>query len=364
MADAPRISAALIVKNGARTLGNCLASLQSAADEIVVVDTGSSDNSRDVARDFGARIFDFAWTADFAAARQFAFDQATGDWVFWVDADDVVLHAENIRPLVESASDETGVFYWPYIYARDTSGNSLVELWRERCVRNDGSFTWCGRVHETLTSDRHWKPVRSDRVVVEHQKESREARGPEAGRRNLDILETEYRAAGDRADARTVFYLARERADTGDTRGAIRAYREYVRVGTWDPERYMAQTQIAALYRRLRRYPSAIRADLDALTIRPELPHAYFGLAESYYYLEDWPKVRHWADLGRCMPEPDLGEMPLTYPMVYRYDWIIYYTNALYHLGDLDGALEWTRKALAMRPDDESHRANMEFFSG
>lgn len=357
-----RVSVALIVKNGAATLPRCLAGLQGAVDEIIVVDTGSTDDTKFIAARYGARVFDFPWGDDFSAARQFAFDQATGDWVAWVDADDAILHAERIRPMVASAAPGTGAFWWPYIYARDAFGNAVLKFWRERCVRNDGSFRWAGRVHEVLVADAKWERVYSDDVVVEHHKQPAEERGRNAPTRNLDILEHEYAESGGVLDPRPLFYLARERADTGNLQGAIRAYREYLRVGTWEAERYTAQTEIAALYRRLGRYQPAIRADLDALAIRPEWPDAYFGLAASYYFVKDWAKVLHWADLGRCMPEPD--QLPLIFPMRYRYDWIIYYTNALSRTGDLARAEEWTRRALELRPDATWHLHNMQYFAG
>src|SRR5262245_23632646 len=103
---AATISAALIVRNEAHTLARCLDSVRDAVDEIVVVDTGSADGTRDVARRFTERVYEFRWRCDFAAARAFSFAQATCEWVFWVDADDVVLHADRIRPAVAAAGPD------------------------------------------------------------------------------------------------------------------------------------------------------------------------------------------------------------------------------------------------------------------
>ena len=67
-----------------------LASAEPFVDEIIVVDTGSRDGTRDVARAFAARLFEFAWCDDFSAARNHSLEQATGDWILWIDADDVL----------------------------------------------------------------------------------------------------------------------------------------------------------------------------------------------------------------------------------------------------------------------------------
>src|SRR5690242_15879497 len=136
------VSVALIVKNEERVLGRCLDSIKGAFDEIVIVDTGSDDATKEVARGYTDRIFDFAWCKDFAAARQYAFDQATGEWVAWLDADDIVTNADRIRPMVAGAAADTGAFHWKYITDRDPNGNIRCEFWRERCVRNDGSYRW------------------------------------------------------------------------------------------------------------------------------------------------------------------------------------------------------------------------------
>src|SRR6185503_5773742 len=81
-----RLSVAIIVRDAAEALRLTLASIRDIADEIVVVDTGSTDPSRDVAIEFGTRLVTFPWSDDFAAARNFARNQVTGDWILWLDA--------------------------------------------------------------------------------------------------------------------------------------------------------------------------------------------------------------------------------------------------------------------------------------
>ncbi len=83
-----RISACLIARNEAANLRRCLQSLNGLIDEVVVVDTGSTDETLDIAREFGAVTGTFGWCDDFAAARNAALDLATGDWILWIDADE------------------------------------------------------------------------------------------------------------------------------------------------------------------------------------------------------------------------------------------------------------------------------------
>jgi glycosyltransferase involved in cell wall biosynthesis len=91
---APRLSLCMIVKNEARNLECCIQPLKPVLDEIIVVDTGSTDETREIARGLGAKVFDFPWCDDFAAARNESIKYATGDYILWLDADDRLAESE------------------------------------------------------------------------------------------------------------------------------------------------------------------------------------------------------------------------------------------------------------------------------
>jgi glycosyltransferase involved in cell wall biosynthesis len=84
----PKLSLAMIVKNESRCLARCLQSVKGTVDEIVVADTGSTDDTAKIAREFGAKVSNFDWVDDFAAAKNFAIDQTAGDWILVLDADE------------------------------------------------------------------------------------------------------------------------------------------------------------------------------------------------------------------------------------------------------------------------------------
>ncbi|MFO0852420.1 MAG: glycosyltransferase, partial [Gemmataceae bacterium] len=95
--DRPRVSLCMIVRDEEHNLPDCLRSAADLVDEVVVVDTGSADRTREVARRFGARVVDRPWPDSFAAARNASLDHATGEWAFWLDADDRVGPADRDR---------------------------------------------------------------------------------------------------------------------------------------------------------------------------------------------------------------------------------------------------------------------------
>ena len=144
----------MIVRDEEKNLPHCLESVRGMFDEIVVVDTGSTDRTKEIARAFGAKVFDFAWVDNFAAARNEALSHATGDYAFWLDADDVVEpgELEKLRALLRRlrAGDEAA-----YVVrcACDpgpdgTGGETVVDHVRLFPLRDD--VRWTYRVHEQI----------------------------------------------------------------------------------------------------------------------------------------------------------------------------------------------------------------------
>ncbi|MCY2907094.1 glycosyltransferase family 2 protein [Bacillus anthracis] len=84
----PFLSACLIVKNEEEMLGKCLESLRRVIEEIIVVDTGSTDSTKEIARQFTDKVYDFEWMNDFSEARNFAASKANGEWIIAIDADE------------------------------------------------------------------------------------------------------------------------------------------------------------------------------------------------------------------------------------------------------------------------------------
>lgn len=96
----PTLSLCMIVKDEERVLARCLDSVRKAVDEIIIVDTGSTDQTKAIARKYTEAIYDFDWVDDFSAARNFSFSKATMDYLLWLDADDVIT-PENLCALLD-----------------------------------------------------------------------------------------------------------------------------------------------------------------------------------------------------------------------------------------------------------------------
>jgi glycosyltransferase involved in cell wall biosynthesis len=169
-----RISLTIIARDEEKNLPHCLESVRGVFDEIVVVDTGSVDRTREIAHEYGAKVFEFAWIDDFGAARNAALGRATGDYAFWLDADDVIEppEREKLQALLDGlrAGDEAAfVVRCACDPSTDGSGGeTVVDHIRLFPLRPD--IRWTYRIHEQILPSlrRAGIPVRWTDLVVRH----------------------------------------------------------------------------------------------------------------------------------------------------------------------------------------------------
>jgi glycosyltransferase involved in cell wall biosynthesis len=149
--NCPTISLCMIVKNEEDKIGDCLAPMRPMVDEIIVVDTGSTDGTREVAREMGATVFEFPWTNDFSAPRNESIRRATGHYILWLDADDR-MDMEEITKLREMKAglplDRPKAYYLLVDSASPLDGES--SFYQLRLFPNKPGVRFEGRVHEQV----------------------------------------------------------------------------------------------------------------------------------------------------------------------------------------------------------------------
>lgn len=190
----------MIVKNEQENLARALENAYIFADEIVIIDTGSTDNTVSVALRFTEKVFYFAWRDDFASARNFSLEQSICDYNMWLDADDVVTReqAEKIKKIKNELSCDIVMF--KYAAAFDEAGEPTFLFYRERIFRRQ--YRFIGFVHEVVPLV---GVVEKADIVIEHRKKKQNG----DGKRNLKL----YRKAlkrGVKFCGRDYFYYGRE----------------------------------------------------------------------------------------------------------------------------------------------------------
>lgn len=267
-------SLCMIVKNEEDVLERCLNSIRELVDEIIIVDTGSEDGTKGIAERFTDQIYDFSWKDDFAAARNFSFSRASGDYLMWLDADDV-LPERSLCLLAEEKErldPKTDVIMLPYQTAFDETGNPVFIYERERIVRNCSRSVWIGPVHEVIVP---FGNILRLEAPVRHEK-----KGPGDSGRNLRIYERQL-ANGWKPDARQQYYYGRELYYHGRYKEAEEVLSRFLKnPDAWIINRVEALRLIAYCRYRQDREEEALEALLRALTL-------------------DTPRAEICCDLGR-----------------------------------------------------------------
>jgi len=187
------LSVCYMVKNEAANLPLSLKSIKDAADEIIVVDTGSTDATKKIAASFGARLFDFPWCNDFSAPRNYAIEQAKGEWILFLDADEYFPEPLNRGKLLEylkTLPDKDVVL----LLLRNIEPQGDINRWNTnwclRIFRNIPELRYKGRIHENIArQDRQLQVAYApEKFCLLHTGYAGEL-SKEKSRRNLKLLE-------------------------------------------------------------------------------------------------------------------------------------------------------------------------------
>ncbi|MDA8204679.1 MAG: glycosyltransferase [Thermaerobacter sp.] len=291
------ISLCMIVKNAPDTIARCLDSVRDLVEEMVIVDTGSTDNTKQTIRHYTDKIVDFDWIDDFAAARNFAFSHAAKDYILWLDADDILLDQDRakLRLLKETLAPSVDSVTMHYNLAFDETGNVTTSLRRNRLVRRQNHFRWHGVVHEYL--EVVGNIFHSD-IAVTHANLRHD---PD---RNIKIYE-KRNARGEEFSPRDLFYYANELCDHGKYRRAIQYYVKFLATNRgWVEDNISACARLADCFCELGDVEQARRYIVKSF--RYDAPRADLCCRMGYIYLHqgDPQKALAWYKIAAQLEMP------------------------------------------------------------
>lgn len=224
------LSLCMIVKNEEGRLAQCLESVRGAVDEIVILDTGSTDGTKEIAGRYTDRVYDYGWEDDFAKARNASFSLASKPFILWLDADDVIDPPEREKMIaLKERLDGVDAVMMPYHYAFSPEGALALVFDRERIVRRAAGFVFSGAVHEAMAVSGH---VIREEIIVRHTGRH----GESSNRRNLQIYEASI-ARGRPMTPRDRYYYARELKSAGEFARAEQAFAEFLSQDGWEENR-------------------------------------------------------------------------------------------------------------------------------
>ncbi len=349
------ISLCMIVKNEEEVLGRCLDSAAGLADEIVIVDTGSTDRTKEIAARYTNKIFDFPWRDDFAAARNESFARASMDYCMWLDADDVLLEEDRAAflKLKESLDPAVSVVMAPYHTGFDGSGRVTFSYYRERLIKNRAGMRWEGAVHEAIAPAGR---VHYADFAVTHRK----AR-PSDPDRNLRIYEAQL-AAGKELEPRQQFYYGRELYYHQRWEEALAVFETFLAEGRGWLENCIDACCHCAYCREKLGQPEAALAALFR-TFAYDRPRAEVccELGRWFFERERYSQAAYWYALALTCPRDD-RRGGFVSPDCYGYLPCIQLCVCHDRLGDRERAEEFNELAAACKPDDPAVARNRAYF--
>lgn len=350
------LSVCIIAKNEEQLLRDCLQSVKDFAGQIIFVDTGSTDKTKEIAKEEGAEVYDFEWNDDFSAARNFANEKAKGSWILVLDADEVLAEEskEKIKQLVE---DKNEVAYeitirtycnkpehqdWKPLKEPHNSFNGYYDLDVTRLFKNDKEIFFSGKVHETIHDSLKRlgrKPKRVD-VLIHHY----EFLKPEG---DVDKKKTSYydllkkKLEENPKDGNTHHLMGVYLRDAEqDISGALKHFQEAILYNRKCKEAY---NDLAILLFQMGKVQEGIKVLHADISVNND-PNAYLNLAVLFFKAKDYDAVFRTLDT--------LGDVDIPKAYALR-------GKALIETKDFERAASSYEKALSLDPNNEVYKRQL-----
>lgn len=349
------ISLCMIVKNEEAVLSRCLESVKDIVDEIIIIDTGSTDKTKEIAYHYTEKVYDFKWVDDFSLARNYSFSKATKEYQMWLDADDIITkdNKEKILKLKEDLEPSIDIVTFKYNTHFDKDNNPTLTSTRGRLFKREKNYSWNDPIHEYI--ELRGNIYYANDIFISHKKEANYTD------RNLKIYLTQIKN-GKKLSPRSLYYFARELKDHKRYEEAIYYFEQFLdgKLG-WVEDNIATCYNLALCYKYLdnnqKVFQSLIRSfEYDA-------PRAEICCEIGYYFMNknDYPKALKWFLLATHLEKPNtLGFLLNDY-----WDFIpnIELSVCYYKLGDIKKAILYNDIASKYKPNSNAVLYNKKFFA-
>lgn len=350
------ISLCMIVKNEEDVLSRCLDSVKYLVDEIIIVDTGSTDKTKEIAKKYTDKVYDFEWIDDFSAARNYSFSKATKEYVMWLDADDVLLPNDKtkFKKLKEELDHSVDTIMMKYNVGFDANDNVTLTYYRERIFKRSTNPTWLDPIHEVITP--FGNILHSD-IAISHKKIHVNDPG-----RNLRIFEKMI-SDGTKLNPRQQFYYSRELYYNERYEEAIKGFTDFLdsKEG-WVENNISACLDLANTYNAIGEYDKALRALFRSFEF--DEPRAEICCNIGSYFLDrySYNTAIYWYSVALSR-KIDTESGGFTNRDYYGYIPAIQLCVCYDRIGDIKKAIEFNELAAKYKPDDPSIQYNRDYFN-
>lgn len=354
------ISLCMIVKNEEANLERCLQSVEGIADEIIIVDTGSTDNTKEIARKFTKRVYDFQWIDDFAAARNESFRYAQKEYILWLDADDVIEsnEAKLLKQLKKTLDVTTDAVSMKYHVAFSKQGQVISSTRRLRLVKRTKPFFWIGIVHEDLKCQENYSYLSSDIAVVHTKQTSTDTN------RNVQIYERAVER-GYQFSVQDMFHYARELTIHKRYEKAIEMYEKCLASPEVSLEnKTFMYHQLASCYALTGNTEKEQELTIQSFLIDIPQPVFCCRMGEQFVKKKQYEQAAFWYELAIHIQLPVRYEWSVS-QQVYQ-TWVPQKQLALcyFYMGEYEKSYQYNQQVLVYQPDDQDTQQNVKILEG
>jgi len=346
----------MIVKNEEKVLARCLNSVARAADEIIIVDTGSTDDTKSIASFYTDKIYDFEWINDFSAARNYAYSKATMDYQMWLDADDV-LPSESLEKILELKNKfdpSVDIVTMKYFTHFDEKGNPILISTRERLTKREKGYLWQDPVHECIPLIGN---VFYSDIEIHHKKVHK----AEHTDRNLNIY-NHLESSGKPLSPRQQYYFARELKDHKLWAKSVYYFEKFLESGQgWIEDNIASCYNLSICYNALGDTKKILPVLIKSFSF--EAPRAEICSEIGYYYkrVQNYFMALKWFHLATNLKEPNSVGFILK-------DYWGYIPNVeccvcCCELGDFENAKIYNEQAAIYKPNAVAIETNRKYLS-
>jgi glycosyltransferase involved in cell wall biosynthesis len=315
-----KISVAIIVKNEEDIIRRCLNCVSKFADQIVVVDTGSTDKTKEIINEeyssvelYDSKKFnkdthfsDF----EFGTAKNEAVDRCVNPWVIWWDADDFMDDASIDKIKITARDSALDVIYdFRIVFGTSKFYHSRM-LPNGKGIRFDEDHS----CHEFLTAKKGIRRFKRDDIKIQHLPGKKG--GLPSAERNVKIMEKDYYVKG-RKDSRTLFYLANSYRELKNNKEAIKFYEEYLSKSKWKEERLFARYYKSRCHFMLEENRKAVNEALMAITEDDRFAEPYCFLGDMYSSFGKYEKAKAWYTMAKILKSPPKDSVLFVMPNLY-----------------------------------------------
>lgn len=345
------LSLCMIVKNEHDTLSRCLECIKDIVDEIIIIDTGSTDDTKDIAFKYTDKVYDFKWCDDFAKARNFSFSKATKEYIMWLDADDIILEKdrEKLKILKKILTPDIDMVYLKYNLNLDENGIPALSFYRERILKRSKNYKWISPIHEVI--EQNGKTLYED-ISITHSKIH--VSDPN---RNIRIFENMLKQ-GITLDPRQTFYYARELMYLKRYNESIKTYLSVLEnPNSWNQNKISACIDLSNIYLTLNKQEKAL--DYLFKSFKYDIPQAESCCLIGNYFIskQNFPLAIYWFETAL---NSKLNMQSGGFYIKDYYDFIPYINLGFcyYNLNDISKAYEYNELAGKIKPNNETYLKN------